>query len=466
MKLWGGRFKSGPSEKLDSFNSSLPFDIELYQYDIAGSRAHVKMLAEVDIISKEEKETILSGLNQVEVKITDTMKAKKGVPFQAEDIHSLVEELLTEEIGEAAGKLHTGRSRNDQVALDIKLYLKDNSDEIADLLLEVIKTLITLAEQEKDTIMPGYTHMQAAQPITLAHHLLAYAWKLKRDYEKLQDCIDRHNFSPLGAGALAGSTFPLDREMTAKELEFTGPTANSLDSVSDRDFVLDFQGTAVNIMLHLSSLAEEIIFWNSQEVGFIEIDDEMSTGSSIMPQKKNPDVAELIRGKTGRVLGNQAGLAMTLKGLPLAYNKDLQEDKEGLFDTVKTLQEVLEILPDFLEAISFQRDKMAQAASRGFLNATEIADYLADKGVAFRRAHEIAGKIVNTAVENKIKLEELNLASLNNFVEDEKVKFEEDIYDWLDLKNAIARRDIYGGPAPKRTTEQIEKLTKWLESEA
>lgn len=467
MKLWGGNFKSDSNNKLNSFNSSLPFDIKLYKYDITGSRAHVKMLAAQDIISEKDKDLILDGLTIVENKIEQAIKNGDYLNYDAEDIHSLVEELLTEEIGPIAGKMHTGRSRNDQVALDIKLYLKDKINNIQDLLKTAIITLAEIAENETETLMPGYTHLQAAQPITLGHHLLAYAWKLKRDYDKLADTYNRHNLSPLGAGALAGSSFPLDREMVADELNFAGITENSLDTVSDRDFILDFHSSAVNIIIHLSSLAEEIITWNSPNYNFIEISDAMSTGSSIMPQKKNPDVAELIRGKSGRILGNHTALATSLKGLPLAYNKDLQEDKEGLFDTVDNLFEILNILPDFLKSISFNRDKLEKATYNGYLNATELADYLAKKGLPFRLAHQVSGRTVNYALENNIQLFEIEIEKFQEILDkvikssqanNLKIIIDNELYSWLDLKNAVKKRNLPGGPAPEQVKKQIINL--------
>ncbi len=467
MKLWGGNFKSDSNNKLNSFNSSLPFDIKLYKYDIVGSIAHVKMLAAQEIISEEDKNSILDGLQAVKNKIQKAIENDDYLNYDAEDIHSLVEELLTKEIGPTAGKMHTGRSRNDQVVLDIKLYLKDQINNLQDLLKTAIISLTEIAEKETETLMPGYTHLQAAQPITLGHHLLAYAWKLKRDYDKLSDTFNRHNLSPLGAGALAGSSFPLDRKKVADELGFAGITENSLDTVSDRDFILDFHSSAVNIIIHLSSLAEEIIIWNSPNYNFIEINDEMSTGSSIMPQKKNPDIAELIRGKSGRILGNHTALATSLKGLPLAYNKDLQEDKEGLFDTVDNLFEILNILPDFLKSISFNRDNLKKATYNGYLNATELADYLADKGLPFRLAHQVSGKTVNFAIENNCQLSEIRIEKFQEILDQIvnssqanslNIKIDKEIYDWLDLNNAVKRKDLPGGPAPEQVKKQIINL--------
>lgn len=467
MKLWGGNFNGSQNSKLNSFNSSLPFDIKLYKYDIQGSRAHVRMLAAQKIINQKAKSEILDGLKVVENRIETAIKTGDYLNYDAEDIHSLIEELLTEEIGPVAGKMHTGRSRNDQVALDIKLYLKDQINILQDLLKSSIISLTVIAEKETETLMPGYTHLQAAQPITLAHHLLAYAWKLKRDYDKLADTYQRHNLSPLGAGALAGSSFPLDREMVADELGFNGATENSLDTVSDRDFILDFHSSAVNLIIHLSSLAEEIIIWNSPNYNFIEISDQMSTGSSIMPQKKNPDLAELIRGKSGRILGNHTALATTLKGLPLAYNKDLQEDKEGLFDTIDNLIEILNILPDFLKSITFNRENLKKATYHGYLNATELADYLADKGLPFRLAHQVSGKTVKYAIENNCQLSEIKSEKLQKILDQVlnssqanlfDIKIDKEIYNWLDLQNAVRRKNTPGGPAPEQVKKQITDL--------
>lgn len=466
MKLWGGRFQEDTGGKFAGFNSSLPFDYKLYSYDIEGSRIHVRMLARQDIITEEEKAKILSGLERVEDKLSTLIEdpeQKQELSLQAEDIHTLVESMLQEEIGEIAGKLHTARSRNDQVALDLKLYLRDNLQEIKQLIKKVVLVLIEKAREHTDTIMPGYTHLQPAQPITFAHLLSAHCQQLKRDHSRLQDCKKRMNFSPLGAGALAGTTFNIDRQWTAEKLGFLQPTENSLDAVSDRDYLLEFHNTATTIMTHLSSLAEEIILWNTQEFNFIEISDRAATGSSIMPQKKNPDIAELIRGKSGRILGNYNQLAHTLKALPLAYNKDLQEDKEGVFDTVSTLRNVLEVLIEFIPELNINREKMAAAARESYVNATELADYLADKGVPFRQAHEVTGKVVKYALENNIMLEEIEFDRLKEMLPVSNEKIERaNLNQALKIENAVNRRDLKGGPAVSEVNRQLNTLESWL----
>src|SRR6056297_194250 len=406
-KLWGGRFEAGTSELMDQFNASLPFDINLMEYDIKGSLAHVKMLGKQNILTKAEVEKITEGLNTVKNNLEAEIKAEEFDFNQAEDIHSLVEARLTEKIGAVGGKLHTGRSRNDQVAVDMRLYLRDQTEQIMDLIINFMQIILDLAEKHSKTVMPGYTHLQRAQALTFGHHLLAYYFKLKRDYERFEDTRKRINVCPLGSGALAGSSFNLDRDFTAKELGFDRACENSMDGVSDRDFVLEFLAVASNLMLHLSRLSEEIILWNSKEFSFIELADQYTTGSSIMPQKKNPDLAELVRGKTGRVIGSLNQLMMTIKGLPLAYNKDLQEDKEGLFDSVDTLKVVLKLYPEMLKTMEVNKDKMKEAASTGFLNATELADYLAEKGIPFRQAHQIVGEAVLFASKKEKELDQL-----------------------------------------------------------
>ncbi|MFW6274153.1 MAG: argininosuccinate lyase, partial [Halanaerobium sp.] len=387
MKLWGGRFEGGISKKMDQFNASLPFDINLMEYDIEGSLAHVKMLGRQQIISQTEVEEITAGLKEVREDLRKEIRNNKFDASEAEDIHTLVEMRLTDKIGALGGKLHTGRSRNDQVALDMRLYLRDQNEQVKKLILNFMEVLLDIAGEHTETVMPGYTHLQRAQAITFGHHLLAYYFKLKRDYERFEDADKRINISPLGSGALAGSSFDLDREWTALELGFSRASENSLDGVSDRDFVLEFLANASNLMIHLSRLSEEVILWNSKEFSFIELADQYTTGSSIMPQKKNPDLAELVRGKAGRVIGSLNQLLMTIKGLPLAYNKDLQEDKEGLFDCVNTLKIILELYPEMLKTMYVNKDAMRKAAAKGFLNATELADYLAEKGIPFRKAH-------------------------------------------------------------------------------
>ncbi len=463
MKLWGGRFEEETGGEFADFNSSLSFDFHLYPYDIEGSRVHAKMLARQDIISEMDAEKIISGLDEVESRL-DEVEGWQDLPFAAEDIHSLVEGMLKEEIGSIAGKLHTARSRNDQIALDIKLYLRDRGKDLLQKLVSLVQKMVEIAADHKKTIMPGYTHLQPAQPITLAHHLLAHAYKFKRDYNLLEDCLKHMDSSPLGSGALAATSFPLDREWTAEALEFSCPTNNSLDAVSNRDFLLEFQNTAVLIMTHLSSISEEIVLWNTAEFNFIEISDRAATGSSIMPQKKNPDIAELIRGKSGRVLGNYNQLAHTLKSLPLAYNKDLQEDKEGLFDTVATLEQVLPVFSRFLEEIEFLPERMREMAEKGYLNATELADYLAEKGIPFREAHEAAGRAVRYALESEQKLEEIELSQLVDLLPLSQEDIDEtELKKSLEVENAVASRNIKGGPAPEQVAAEIKSLQQWIE---
>ncbi len=462
MKLWGGRFQDRTADTVDHFNSSLNFDFELYPYDIRGSRVHVKMLARQQIISEEEKEEILTGLDVVEKKL-DAVRKEGKIPWQAEDIHTLIEKLLSEEIGSLAGKMHTARSRNDQVALDIRLYLREQIDKIQAKLIKLLELFCELAARHLETLMPGFTHFQPAQPVTLAHHLLAHAQRLKRDLDRLQNCRQRVNVSPLGAGALAATTFNIDRQWTAEKLGFTRPSANSLDAVGARDFLLEFHHCSLSIMLNLSSLAEEIIIWNSPEYNFIELDDSVATGSSIMPQKKNPDIAELVRSKTGRLSGNYQQLAMVIKGLPLAYNKDLQEDKESLFDSVTTVKEVLEVLPVFLRGIKFNREKMRESLSRGYLNATELADYLSSQGLPFRESHKLAGKAVNYALSKNKGLEEMSLTEFKDLFPEESEKLKPELLEKLLPLKAVENRTALGGPAPSRVAKQLENLREELD---
>ncbi len=457
MKLWGGRFSAKTATNIDSFNSSLKFDFALYPYDIKGSIVHVKMLARQDIISETDKAKIIAGLNKVKEKLDQAQKNNR-IPWKAEDIHTLIEQLLTEEIGEIAGKMHTARSRNDQVALDIRLYLREQIDILEEGIKRLILLFCQLAEDHLETVLPGFTHLQPAQPVTLAHHLLAHAQRFKRDLERLQDCRERVNICPLGSGALATTTFPIDREWVAKELGFNSVSQNSLDTVGARDFLLEFHHCLVSFSLNLSSLAEEIIIWNSPEYNFIELADTVATGSSIMPQKKNPDIAELIRAKTGRIAGNYQQLALVIKGLPLAYNKDLQEDKESLFDSIATIKEILKVLPDFLQGINFNKEKMAESLSRGFLNATELADYISKQGLPFRQAHELAGKAVNYAIAENKDLTELKLRDFKSIFPDHKEIFKADLLEKLKPLSAVKNRHITGGPAPAAVTKQLQGL--------
>jgi argininosuccinate lyase len=456
-KLWGGRFTKTAEEWVDEFGASISFDQQLVMEDIEGSIAHVTMLAKSGIISSEEAETIKNGL----LELKEEAKQNK-LPFSVklEDIHLNLESLLTEKVGPVGGKLHTARSRNDQVATDMHLYLRNQIRSIIELITEMQAALLEQAEKHIETVMPGYTHLQRAQPISFAHHLLAYFWMFERDKARYRENAARANISPLGAGALAGTTFPIDRTYTAKLLGFDGIYENSLDAVSDRDFILEFLAASSILMMHLSRLSEEIILWSSQEFRFIELDDSFSTGSSIMPQKKNPDMAELIRGKTGRVYGNLIGLLTVLKGLPLAYNKDMQEDKEGMFDTVKTVTGSLKIFAGMIRTMKVRTEEMEKATKNDFSNATELADYLAEKGVPFRQAHEIVGKLVLTCVQKgcylaDLPLEEYKLAS---------PLFEEDIYRALDPRTAVERRNSAGGTGFDQVRIALEKAKQCLEN--
>lgn len=407
MKLWGGRFSKGTAKTVDTFGASIGFDQKLYKEDIAGSRAHAKMLAKIDVLTNEELDKILTALDEIEFSVE-----KGDIVFKEEyeDIHMNIESLLTEKVGYPGKKIHTARSRNDQVAVDIRLYLKEEIAEICGLIEELLKTILQLSEKNIDVILPGFTHLQHAQPIRLSFHLMAYFEMFKRDYTRLNDCLARMDVLPLGAGALSGTTYETDRYFLAKELDFAEVSLNALDSVSDRDYLIEFQSDASILMMHFSRFCEELILWNTSEFGFIEMDDAYSTGSSIMPQKKNPDVAELIRGKTGRVYGNLLGILTIMKGLPLAYNKDMQEDKPGMFDTVETLKAVIPIFREMLASLTFNTERMLEATAMGFLNATDIADYLVKKGLPFRSAHEVVGRMVLYCTEKKCNIEDLSLS--------------------------------------------------------
>lgn len=461
-KLWGGRFEANTSQLMEEFNASLPFDIKLLEYDIKGSLAHVKMLGKQKILSEEEVNKITAGLKEVKKELEAEIEAGDFDFSEAEDIHSLVESRLTQKIGEAGGKLHTGRSRNDQVAVDMRLYLRDQTEEIIEMTFDFMQTLLNLAEEHVETVMPGYTHLQRAQAVSLGHHLLAYYFKLKRDYERFGDALKRINVSPLGSGALAGSSFDLDRDFTARELGFESTCRNSMDGVSDRDFVLEFLAVASNLMLHLSRLSEEIILWNSKEYSFIELADQYTTGSSIMPQKKNPDLAELVRGKTGRVIGNLNQMMMTVKGLPLAYNKDLQEDKEGLFDSVETLRTILKLYPEMLRTMTVDKKAMRKAASTGFLNATELADYLAEKGVPFRKAHQIVGEAVLFASEKEKELDQLNASEWEQLLAEYIEVDAEELKKKLSAEAAVNSHSTKGGPAFKESRKIIKEEKNFL----
>ena len=459
MKLWGGRFQKETDHLMDDFHSSISFDQRLYRYDILGSIAHARMLGKTGIINPEEVLQIVKGLQELFAEIE---AGQMQFSVEAEDIHMNMETLLIEKIGPAGKKLHTGRSRNDQVALDTRMYAKDQLSRTKELLLELLQTLVGLAEKHAETIMPGYTHLQIAQPVTLGHHLLAYVEMFKRDVERLEDCGKRVDVMPLGSGALAGTTYPLDREMVAKELGFAKVSENSMDSVSDRDYVIELLSTLSVVMMHLSRFCEEIIFWASQEWAFVELDDAYSTGSSIMPQKKNPDVAELIRGKTGRVYGDLITLLTVMKGLPLAYNKDMQEDKEALFDGVETVQKCLLIFIPLLATLTFRQEPMRQAAGKGFSNATDLADYFVSKGISFRDAHHLVGNLVNYCIQQGKALEDLTLEEFRRESGGELLELDEDVYAALELENVVKRRHTYGGTSPDQVKEAIKRVKEFL----
>ncbi|SHI80800.1 argininosuccinate lyase [Desulfofundulus thermosubterraneus] len=454
-KLWGGRFQKATDHLVDDFHSSISFDQRLYRYDIRGSIAHARMLAKQGIIALEEAEAIVQGLEDI---LADIESGRVEFSVAAEDIHMNIEQLLTERIGPVGKKLHTARSRNDQVALDVRMYLKDEIDAIIALLRQLQETLLDLAEKHLDTVMPGYTHLQRAQPITLAHHLMAYVQMFGRDVDRLQDCRRRTDVLPLGAGALAGTTFSIDPAYVAEQLGFAAVAENSLDAVSDRDFAVEFAAAAALIMVHLSRFCEEIILWSSAEFAFVELDDAYSTGSSMMPQKKNPDVAELTRGKAGRVFGDLMTLLTMLKGLPLAYNKDMQEDKEALFDAVDTVKKCLRVFTPMVASLKVRPENMAGAARGGFTNATDLADYLVKKGVPFREAHEQVGKLVYYCLSRGKSLEELSLEEFRHFAP----QVEEDVYQAIDIRQCVAARRVLGGPAPDSVREAISRARERL----
>ena len=443
MKLWGGRFTKETNQLVHSFNESLSFDRRLYKQDITGSIAHVTMLSKQLILTAEEKDRIIDGLTAI---LEDLEAGTLEPEAQYEDIHSFIEATLIQRIGDVGKKLHTGRSRNDQVALDMKLYIRDEIPELNRLLLELLEVLEQTMKANTDTYMPGFTHLQKAQPTTLAHHLGAYYEMFSRDLSRLADTHVRLNECPLGAGALAGTTYPLDREYTAELLAFDCPTANSMDSVSDRDYLIELLSGLSIIMMHMSRFSEEIILWNSNEYQFVELDDAYSTGSSIMPQKKNPDIAELVRGKTGRVYGSLMALLTTMKGLPLAYNKDMQEDKEGVFDALDTVIDCLTLFTGMVKTMRFHKDNMEKSAARGFTNATDAADYLVMHGVPFRDAHGIIGQLVLTCLEKEISLDELPLADYQAI----SPVFQEDIYEAISMKACVEKRLTYGAPGEYR----------------
>ena len=450
-KMWAGRFQKEESKEVNDFNSSISFDGVMFEDDITGSMAHARMLGQKGIISKEDSLLIIETLSDI---LADIKEGKLELDPEAEDIHMFVEAELTKRIGEVGKRLHTARSRNDQVALDVRLHLRGMVDSILDKLNQLLNTIIDLAEKNKETVMPGYTHLQRAQPIAFANHLLAYAFMIKRDIERFNDAKDRMNYSPLGSCALAGTTYPIDREMVAKELGFNGIVMNSLDGVSDRDFAVELASASSISMMHLSRFSEEIILWCSWEFKFIDLDDAYSTGSSIMPQKKNPDIAELVRGKTGRVYGDLVTLLTMLKGIPLAYNKDMQEDKEAIFDSLDTLDQCLKIFKPMLETIKVNKENMRHAAQKGFINATDLADYLVKKGMAFRSAYKISGSLVFYCIDKGIVLEEVPLEVFKTYSE----LFENDVYEEINIERCTFKRTSQGASAIESVDAQIKAL--------
>ena len=457
MKLWGGRFTKETNKLVESFNESLSFDHRFYKQDIRGSIAHVKMLAKQNILTDDERDKIIEGLNSIEKDIeSGVLKFDDG----SEDIHSYVEAHLIERIGDTGKKLHTGRSRNDQVALDMKLYVRDEIDELKDLLYELLSEVLRIMEENTTTYMPGFTHLQKAQPTTLAHHFGAYFEMFIRDFDRLRSTRKIMNLSPLGSGAFAGTTYDLDRDYVASLLEFETATRNSMDSVSDRDYLLELLSDLAIISMHLSRLSEEIIIWNTDEYRFVEMDDTYSTGSSIMPQKKNPDIAELIRGKSGRVYGSLISLLTTMKGLSLAYNKDMQEDKEMSFDAIDTVKSLIKLMSGMLSSMKFNNERMAKSARGGFTNATDAADYLVKKNVAFRDAHEIVGRLVLYGIEHGKALDNFSLEEFRNISE----YFDYDIYDAISLKTCVEKRNTKGAPGLTAIMNEIKESKKLLES--
>ncbi len=456
-QLWGGRFTKETDQFVYDFNASISFDKRLLPQDIRGSIAHVTMLASAGILTDAEKDEIIKGLTGI---LSDVESGSLAIDETCEDVHSFVESNLIDRIGDVGKKLHTGRSRNDQVALDMRLYVRDELHRLQEILLTYMKTLHGLMKEHLHTYMPGFTHLQKAQPLTFAHHLGAYMEMAKRDYGRLTDILKRMNVCPLGAGALAGTTYPLDRELTASLMEFDGPTLNSMDSVSDRDYVIEALSAASTLMMHLSRFSEEIIIWNSDEYKFIELDDAFSTGSSIMPQKKNPDIAELVRGKTGRVYAALTSILVTMKGIPLAYNKDMQEDKELTFDALDTVSSCLTLFTEMIATMRVNKDRMKQSATGGFTNATDAADYLVNHGVPFRDAHGIIGRLVLTCIERGISLDELPLSDYKEI----SPVFEEDIYEAISLSTCVEKRNTIGAPGPAAMQKVLDANEAYLSS--
>ncbi|MDD7371845.1 MAG: argininosuccinate lyase [Firmicutes bacterium] len=455
-QLWGGRFTKETDKLVYNFNASLSFDSKLYRQDITGSMAHASMLAKQGIIEEQEKEEILKGLKSI---LEDIEAGTLVFSEEYEDIHSFVEANLIDRCGDVGKKLHTGRSRNDQVALDMKMYVRDEIGEIDLLLKELLETIYKIMSENVHTYMPGFTHLQKAQPVTLAHHFGAYFEMFKRDRSRLADASARLNLCPLGSGALAGTTYPLDREYTASQLGFDGPTLNSMDSVADRDYLIETLSALSIIMMHLSRFCEEIILWNSNEYRFVEIDDGYSTGSSIMPQKKNPDIAELVRGKTGRVYGALVSILTTMKGIPLAYNKDMQEDKEFTFDAIDTVKGCIALFNGMIATISFNKENMEKSAKNGFTNATDAADYLVNNGVPFRDAHGIVGRLVLYCIDKNISLDEMTLEEYQSI----SPVFKEDIYEAISMKNCVEKRNTIGAPGAAAMEQVLALHKKYLE---
>ncbi len=457
-QLWGGRFTKKTDQMVYDFNASISFDKRLYRQDIEGSMAHVRMLAKQQILTDQERDQILEGLTGI---LADVESGALQITSEYEDIHSFVEANLIDRIGDVGKKLHTGRSRNDQVALDMRLYVRGEVQHTDHLLRELLKVLHRIMEENIDTFMPGFTHLQKAQPVTLAHHVGAYFEMFRRDRSRLKDIYERMNYCPLGAGALAGTTYPLDREYTAQLLGFAGPTRNSMDSVSDRDYVIEYLSALATVMMHLSRFSEEIIIWNSNEYRFVELDDAYSTGSSIMPQKKNPDIAELVRGKTGRVYGALMGFLTTMKGLPLAYNKDMQEDKEGVFDAIDTTEMCLTLFTGMVDTITFNKEVMEASAKNGFTNATDVADYLVNHGIPFRDAHGISGRLVLKCIAENKALDDLTLEEYRQ----ECPAFEADIYEAISMKTCVERRLTLGAPGEAVMRQVIDENRAYLEKD-
>ncbi len=457
-KLWSGRFRQSTNRLVEDFSASIDFDWRLFREDIAGSIAHCKMLGQCGILTEEEVEKIVDGLAEIQREIEH---GEFEFDHALEDIHMAIEQRLIEKIGDVGGKLHTARSRNDQIALDLRLYLRNTIFSFLKLLNALKRSIVSLAEKYSETIMPGFTHLQHAQPVVLGHHMMAYYEMFKRDSERLKDCLRRTNVMPLGSAALAGTTFPIDRKITAELLEFPELSRNSIDAVSDRDFVVEFLSAVSLIMLHLSRLSEELVLWNTSEFDFVSISDSFCTGSSIMPQKKNPDVPELIRGKTGRVYGALMSVLTMMKGLPLAYNRDLQEDKEPLFDAIDTTGACIELMARLLGELSFKENRLLEEAEKGFITATDLADYLVRKNIPFRRAHRITGEIVQYCIEKDKKIEDLDLGELKEFSN----TFAEDVYEFIRVEASVRQRKSSGGTAPALVKRAIEEAKEELDDE-